>query len=363
MGYPRDLRTLATAIDVAELPSEFRIFSAGVNESTKGPTLFDATAAALAMSAYQRWGVDLMIDLEHAAFEPDARALRDNATDAMGWFNLELRGGELWAVNVRWTDAGAERVRSRRQRYISPAFRETKQGRVRELLNVALVSMPATLNAQPLIAASIFAGAARIKKRSYMDPEQIKAAIAAVKEGNAEAALTILEEMIAAAAGAAPSAPPEGEGLEQEPDMTEAKELSVALRAFTGLTKATEIAAEFRRLSATVETIKAERDALDLETKRELVGELVTLGAELPATAWEGDPEKRVPVKRLSAEPVADMRKRVAALRAAAPPPAPIRPPEGVTVDGLDDGDRARMLSMNDEQKARYVALRQLRVS
>jgi hypothetical protein len=47
-----------------------------------------------------------------------------------------------------------------------------------------------------------------------------------------------------------------------------------------------------------------------------LIAELVKLGVETPATAWEGDPSERKPVARLSVETLADMRTRVATLKA-----------------------------------------------
>lgn len=124
-------------------PTEFRIFAAGVNESSNGPALFDAAAAARVMATYEQQGVRLMIDLEHGALDGSDR-------DARGWFDLELRGGELWAANVVWTPDGARRISEGTQRYISPAFDDTEA--MAWLINVALVAMPATYGAAPLVA-------------------------------------------------------------------------------------------------------------------------------------------------------------------------------------------------------------------
>lgn len=128
--------------DAPSLPTEFRIFVAGVNESTNGPATFDAAAAERVMATYQKHGVRLMIDLEH-------KSLWGEDNDARGWFDLELRGGELWAVNVTWTPDGARRLQEGTQRYTSPAFDDTEN--MSWLINVALVAMPATLGAQPLV--------------------------------------------------------------------------------------------------------------------------------------------------------------------------------------------------------------------
>jgi hypothetical protein len=143
---------LAAATDGA-LPTEFRIFAAGENDSTKGPALFDEAAAAAVMAEYQKQGVDLMIDLEHESI--DETPVRADSKDARGWFKLEVRNGELWAVDVRWTPDGERRLRERTQRYISPVFLRTKkEKRVVYVLNVALCAMPATHNAPALVAAS-----------------------------------------------------------------------------------------------------------------------------------------------------------------------------------------------------------------
>jgi phage I-like protein len=144
----------ALAINGEEPPGEFRIFPAGRYGSTKGEFVFDEAAAREVLAQVAREGVDLMIDLEHQSLNaPDARP---DTSDARGWFNVELRdNGELWAVNVRWTPDGERRLREKTQRYISPAFEVSKdERRVVRLLNVALVAMPATFDAQPLVAAS-----------------------------------------------------------------------------------------------------------------------------------------------------------------------------------------------------------------
>jgi phage I-like protein len=146
-------RTLAA--ESADLPTEFRLFAVGSNGSTSGPSLWDEKAAASVLAhAKERAGVRYVIDLEHRSLDDQARALTKDATDAMGWFDLEVRNGELWAVNLSWGEEGAERLRSKRQVYFSPAFYTDEEGRVTEIVNVALTSMPATHGLAPLVAAS-----------------------------------------------------------------------------------------------------------------------------------------------------------------------------------------------------------------
>lgn len=133
-------------------PSEFRIFKAGVNKTSKGDFVFDQTAAESVMAAYQKAGVDVMIDLEHLSLDSSGANFDP---DAYGWCALEVRNGELWATNVRWTPEGARRLSNRSQRYISPAFMFFEEtNRVSELYNIAICAIPATYEAPALVAAS-----------------------------------------------------------------------------------------------------------------------------------------------------------------------------------------------------------------
>jgi hypothetical protein len=145
-------RALLAAAPAKE-PSEFRIFSRGVNKTSKGDFTFDAEAAKLVMAAYKLQGVDMIVDREHDSLSEDARVARSNAGDALAHFKLTLRNGELWATNVAWNSEGASDLANKTRRYTSPAFLHDAEGRITELLNVALVSMPATYGNAPLIAA------------------------------------------------------------------------------------------------------------------------------------------------------------------------------------------------------------------
>jgi phage I-like protein len=158
----RALSSLLADGEQAALPNEFQIFKAGANETTKGTFVFDAEAARVVMARYAQEGVELMVDLEHLSLDDPAAASRVDVSDARGWFRLELRGGELWATDVRWTPDGERRLREKTQRYISPAFLVDKEtGRVSALLNVALVAMPATHEAPALVAAGRRTGMSR----------------------------------------------------------------------------------------------------------------------------------------------------------------------------------------------------------
>lgn len=143
----------------AQPPTEFKLFAAGPNPTSKGVFIFDAAAARSVMAAFKSHGVDLPIDLEHLSLSDPSQSARTDGADARGWFKLAVKAdGSLWAVDVRWTPDGERRLRDRTQRYISPAFctEQVKGGgeRVLSVTNCALCAMPATHNAAALVAAS-----------------------------------------------------------------------------------------------------------------------------------------------------------------------------------------------------------------
>jgi hypothetical protein len=149
-----------------------------------------------------------------------------------------------------------------------------------------------------------------------MDPEKIKAAIDALKNEDGAAALALLEEMIAGAPA------PEGEALGGNAETPPAPADQAALAALctlTGAPTAAEAVSRFRNVLEQVQTLAADRAAVDLVERRSLIAELVTFGVEFPATAWEGNADEQKPCKRLADEPIAELRARVALHRAKRP--------------------------------------------
>lgn len=147
---------LRSQLPEEDLPTEFRVFAFGTNESTKGPAIFDEEAARLVMEAYEQHGAELMLDYEHQVLaDPPVEA------PAAGWASLEVRGDGsdpekdgLFAVDIRWTEKAEKYLRAKEYRYTSPAFFQDENGRVTGLLNVALTNTPATHGLTPLVAAS-----------------------------------------------------------------------------------------------------------------------------------------------------------------------------------------------------------------
>lgn len=385
------------------LPGEFRLFRAGANPTTKGEFLFDALAARLVMEAYATHAVDVHIDLEHLALDPECNSYDP---DARGWCNLEVRNGELWAVNVRWTPDGERRLKQRTQRYVSPAFCTDEAGRIVDVVNIALTGLPATDSAQPLMAAN--KTKLKTERLNAMDPELIKKLLDAIEKNDADALKELAKQLVAGAAGGGdPAADSMGDAEalesalaaapEEKPTEDQKQAMSAALSAISKLTggkgkktiaativslrkasaakassdpaavaalaelckltghkSAGEAVATIKSWGERISTLESREAALELDARRELIADLVKLGVELPATAWEGDAKDRKPVKRLAVEPIEELRTRVAQLRKVKP--APIEPPRRTLgdVSRLSDRDLAacKRLNITPEQFA-----------
>jgi hypothetical protein len=360
-----DWESLSVLIDGEAPPAEFRLFTAGVNETEKGPFIFDDVAARLVMAAFNAHGVDRMLDLEHLSldedcpnFDPDARA----------WFGLEVRDGELWAVNVRWLEDGLARLKKKTQRYISPAFATDDDGRIVKVVNVALTAMPATHDTPALVAAGNRGieimlltpeQLAQIVKlsRANVEPKEILTKLAidiktlqgVVKAigGDPGADLGTLMGVVAKFAGdlaamaagePAPEAAPEvseemAEGGEAAPVAVAVSERDAAdlqrLRAAEAK-KAKEVAEELA-------TLKAREAKREQEERVELVKKLVVLHVEKPFTAWVNS-EVGTPKGVLATMPIQELRDRVQAFengpntRNVLPPTGSIEMPEDFEV-------------------------------
>jgi hypothetical protein len=354
----RQLWSIALSVEGNQLPTEFRLFKAGWNETEKGAFMFDAAAAASVMAAYRAWGIDLAIDLEHQMLSPDAQP-DPTARDARGWAKLELRpDGSLWAVNVRWTEDGAERLTQKRQRYVSPAFEiDPKTKRVTKIINVAITALPATHHTPALIAADA---------RGCMDPNLVKEALDALVAGDAEKCMEILKGAIAAAASAeAPAEEPSAEAPpaemsekpapDQQPadgqpapsaDDEEKKAQAAASARLVRLTAKSSLGdalAEVEIWKASYverETERAriaeEKKVLESAERRRLCVDLVKMGAEFPSTVWV-DEKAQAPKSRWSSMPIEQLREHVAEQRAARRIKTELRAPAG---DATESGSK-----------------------
>ena len=314
--------TLSIVLQGDEPPNEFRVFTAGKVETSKGTFIFDEVAAKAVMADYAAQGNELMVDYDHASLAGIALDPAQ-AGKAAGWFHLEVRNGELWATNVRWTEPAANQLRAKEWRYMSPAFSTDEEMRVTGLVNVALTNIPATRRLDPLMAAS-----AR-EMLTMLSPESVKKALEAIKNGDAEAAMALLEEMIASAAGGEapaeePASAPEAAAETPpaaDPEKDKPEEVAAALSSIARLSGKTSLVASVVdvelwyashiKLESETKKLAAERATLEAAERRRLCAELVTKAGKAPAAVWAND-KADAPKKYFATMSIEDFRELVA---------------------------------------------------
>lgn len=334
----RKLVTL-TAVDTGdgEPPTEVRLLRAGLQGSTKGDVLFDVDAAERTLNAWRVRAGDStragMVDLEHLSLDP---AAPNFDPDARAWFDFEIRGGEAWLVNLDWTADGARRLRERTQRFLSPTAYEDEDGRIVELVNVALTALPSLHGAPQLVASRHEKGFAMaddssaqmgaVMKALGLDPKMIdKVAAALGLEAGASVddirtaidafadKMSKVEELLS---GGAPA-----EETAEAPAETEAPAAMATAPAEEDEGK--KAAAQLRRERD--DALTALR-ALEGRDRKALVASMVAGGHEAPATAWanpEADGAEQKPAEPWASMPLDALRRRVSALSATAKPPSP----------------------------------------
>lgn len=269
-------------VEGSEPPKEFRLFRAGANETTKGVFLFNEESQKSVMDAFVKHGAELVLDYEHKMLEWGARA---DDMIAAGWFLPELRDGELWATNVRWTPKATAHLRNAEWRYTSPAFVTGEDGRILELINTAITNLPATHGLDALVAA-----AARFLSRNPQDTQptrtnQITPAEPAKKETsmkNILIALGLSESASEADAIVALSRLRDGtaqdkQAITQVLSIAETKTIEEAIGKVAGLR---DEAAKVSKLSARVVELESGLRKKEVEA---IVGEKVTAGFLTPA--------------------------------------------------------------------------------
>lgn len=238
---------------------------------------------------------------------------------------------------------------------MSPAFVTDADNRITSVLNVALTNLPATRRLEPLMAANALEGNGKM-----LDAATVKKALEAIKTGDADAAMSILEEMIAGAAGGGEPPvedEPPAEPVEElaDPAKDEDKEaVAAAISRLTRTTGKTTIGAAVEEvevwrashLKLEAETLKLakERAALEMGKRKENAITLTKLGAETPATTGLSGGKL---CKRLLDEPLDEQNKRVAMLLDAkgGKLPTEIKPPAGA---GEAAADGSRVVTAKD---------------
>jgi phage I-like protein len=151
MGRTRIVEAMIPVGD-GDVATEFCLLKAGANNYADGDTIiWDDEAAQKTLTRYRSRGIDLMADYEHMSL---SRPPQPAPASAKKWVP-ELRGGDLYASQIAWTDKAKSMLEAGEYRYFSIACRvDTKTNRCIELLNFALTNLPAGNGLSALVAAS-----------------------------------------------------------------------------------------------------------------------------------------------------------------------------------------------------------------
>lgn len=198
-----------------------------------------------------------------------------------------------------------------------------------------------------------------------LDPKLALEGLKIITAKDAKGALELLNRLLASALGGEAEAeePAAEEPAAEEPaaDPMPAARVVVApgedalaalgraALALTGVSDPGEAIAEMARRSALAvgveereAAVARDRAVLELTERKALVASLVKVGAETPATSGLASGTL---VPRLMAEPIAELRARVAAMTAARPV-ARVVPPTDDSLDGLSERERAMCAEM-----------------
>ena len=133
-----------------QIPGEFKLLSAGWNDTTKGVLLFDEAGAEATLADWKDYGNRLQIDYGHASLDEHPRDPKE-AQKAAGSFVPVVRDGALFASDVRWTPPAVEALRNREFIYQSPVVGFDDERRVTAILGCALCGNPAIKHLDPIV--------------------------------------------------------------------------------------------------------------------------------------------------------------------------------------------------------------------
>lgn len=127
-----------------EIPSRIQLLPSGpdiTGVDGRGWRLRDAHALVKSMNALQK---EFPIDENHST---DLAAPKGSPSPALGWFkdfSVET-DGSIW-VDVEWNSRGAESLKNREYRFISPVFNSTEKKEITEILRASLTNRPNLTN-------------------------------------------------------------------------------------------------------------------------------------------------------------------------------------------------------------------------
>lgn len=186
--------------------------------------------------------------------------------------------------------------------------------------------------------------ASRLSQGATMDRKTLQAAVDALKNADGAKALELLEAMLVGAGSGGEPPPPDDAPAPAE----EMAAASRKLMQLTGKPTLAEALPEFERRNKRIGELEEQEAKLAKDNATLIAGrrdaavaEMVTLGAELPATAWAdplvaNDRTKRKPAEPWASQAIESLEARVAALRAAPSARREVRPPPAPATGALD---------------------------
>lgn len=131
--------------DLTSVPDVIKIVPKGKVSSEKGDFLVNEESFEQMKQQFQRRGLDLVIDYEH-------QTLKDVQAPAAGWIKEITQGEDAILAKVEWTSKGAEYLKNKEYKYLSPVIRVRKKDSLAiGLHSVALTNTPAIDHMFPLV--------------------------------------------------------------------------------------------------------------------------------------------------------------------------------------------------------------------
>ncbi len=137
----------------AELPTEVRIFSWGLNPTKNGPVYLTKAGASKIIEEYQKDGHALVFDKDHLMLNPFSSA-EDRETQ--GCYKLAIKEDGLWLTDIRWVPDAEQKIRDGKLLYLSPYILKTARTNIiTKLINTALTNLPVMKGIRPLLPSAL----------------------------------------------------------------------------------------------------------------------------------------------------------------------------------------------------------------
>ena len=136
---------LVLSESLSEVPERIKIIPLGNVKSEKGSFVVSTESFSLIEAKMKERGLDIVIDYEH-------QTLNDVQAPAAGWIKSLALTEDSIVAEVEWTSKGAEYLKNKEYRYLSPVIGVRKSDGVAvSLHSVALTNTPAIDGMFPLV--------------------------------------------------------------------------------------------------------------------------------------------------------------------------------------------------------------------